>query len=188
MAAQKKARSQMQASLLNVDVEQVWATFHQKSGWNNETIDLEKEEIRQRIAHYKTQIADLQDKLEVTENEFKTIDSREEKAREYLSEAAEAMGKFASEPVLLAALYEEFPSAKPRVGRKAGNVIAVSDQIKKKVLAQLNQDGKTKSQLKMDLAEADVSDVQLNAALKALEKGGTAYTSGEKRGTKYHLT
>lgn len=198
MVAEKKAEEEL---VLGVDVDSVWLTFYEKSGWKDAPIDLEKNEINERIDGIKSNMEEIrarfeaslqvaQNELEAAEMELETIDSREEKAREYLNETAKRLAelKLASESVLLAALYEKFPSAKSRPKRKAKREAPeISDEIKQAVLDNLDSEGKKIDDLKKDLADLNISSAELKGAVKVLEIEEKISKVGTGRGAEYFL-
>ena len=162
-------------------IEAIWEKFISKSGWNAGNVEEERKAIGTKIENKLDTIRKMESDVAKLRKDLDSIDDREKAASKYLKDAAAAMGKFATESVLLAAMYEEFPSAKPRLNAVAK---AVDASLLAEVKSKLDREGLHFGQVSKMVA---MDSGTLKKCLIQLVKTGQAITVGEKRGTKYIL-
>jgi len=170
------------AATPTVDTQALFSTFMEKSGWSSESIDDARAQLSRRAESIADQVKELQSKLVTVQKELGDLENREKIAKTYLCEMAQAMGKFASEKVILTAMFEAFPSASPkRFGKPAGRF---TDEELARVLETMSPVGDTVTAIAL---RTGMETKRASSILKRLHQDRRITVSGEKRGTKYHL-
>lgn len=180
---------------MNAQQAELIGKFYANVGWSPETAEQEKKELQEKVAA-------LKETLKATEAQLNGFDGRTERAAEAL---VMFMGMFtdSSEQQCLDFLYSRF-GVKPRRTGEAGSgpKVKASEEEKEMVLAHLDRDGRTVSQIVAEINEEiekankkapegekreqmDTKDAA--RILKAMIQDGVVKTSGQKRGTMYHL-
>ena len=168
--------------------------FYANVGWSPETAEQEKKELQEKVAA-------LKETLKAAEAQLIGFDGRTERAAEALV-MFQGMFSDSSEQQCLDFLYSRF-GVKPRRTGEAGTgpKVKASEEEKELLLAHLDRDGRTVSQIVAEINEEtekhnkknpedkrEILDTKDAArVLKAMIQDGVVKTSGQKRGTMYHL-
>jgi hypothetical protein len=169
--------------------------FFNNVGWSPETAEAEKKELQEKVAS-------LRETLKATEAQLSGFDGRTERASEALV-MFQGMFSDSTEQQCLDFLYSRF-SVKPRKTGETGTgpKVKASEEEKELLLGHLDRDGRTVSQIVAEINEAiekankkapdgekqELLDTKDAARiLKAMIQDGAVRTSGQKRGTMYHL-
>ena len=179
---------------MNAQQAELIGKFYTNVGWSPETAEQEKKELQEKVAA-------LKETLKATEAQLVGFDGRTDRAAEALV-LFSSMFPDSTEKQCLEFLYSRF-DVKPRKTGEAGSgpKVKASEEEKELLLAHLDRDGRTVSQIVAEINEEtekhnkknpedkrEILDTKDAArVLKAMIQDGVVKTSGQKRGTMYHL-
>lgn len=172
------------------DLDDTWELFVRWAGWNTDKDAKRSAKLLKTTETLERRITVLHAKLDGARAAIDALSDRQERAKQHLSQAAKAMGRFATQATLLASLKEAFPNAPPKpkaatsTKPTATQPAGADDAVRKAVMSALDRDGLHASQV-AQLVGMTVPEI--SPVLKALIKEGKVRTDGERRGKTYAL-